>query len=83
MVGQRIINNILGNSPKVDRRSKNKKTVPYVSVFDPLQIEYFELYKAPTGWLRYDIIQERIKNNKDYRDKFTIEELNIINNIRE
>ena len=56
MVGQRIINNILGNSPKVDRRSKNKK---YDIIIDGSHVRYGKSY------VYADSIQEAVKKAKE------------------
>lgn len=56
---------------------KMKKT--YVMLSKPLLFKRFELYSAPIGWVRIDILKKKLKENKDFRSKFTREEIQQIN----
>jgi hypothetical protein len=44
-------------------------------------MEEFNLFEAPMGWLRSDLIKEKLKSDKIYRSKFTNDEIRQINNI--
>ena len=54
-----------------------KKT--YVFVGKPLVFRRFELYSSPMGWLRIDILKNKIKDDINYRKKFTQNEIKLIN----
>lgn len=53
------------------------KTAIYVNTSKPLQFKEFEInsLNRPFGWIRIDLLRLRLKENKDYRSKFTKEEL--------
>ena len=46
MIGERIINNILGNKPKVDCKSKNKEKTPQDVYREMVQKGYITLEEA-------------------------------------
>jgi hypothetical protein len=48
--------------------------VLYVHTGKPLEFIKFEKHNAPMGWIRADIIKEKLKE-REYRAKFSEEEL--------
>ena len=76
-----IKTNILRHFIKSDNTSKNSRDeATYVSVSSPLEIKRFKIFNAPTGWHRIDILKDKIKTDKNYRNKFSPEEINLIMN---
>jgi hypothetical protein len=57
-----------------------KQTAIYVSVGKPLEFRRFELYKSPMGWHRIDLLQKHLKEDKEYRSKFSKEEIKEVMN---
>ena len=55
-----------------------KKKYVYVSIGKSIIFKHFIKYKSPTGWLRLDILQKRIKEDKHFRNLFTKTELSKI-----
>lgn len=51
----------------------------YVSLGKPLEFRKFDLCAAPLGWIRLASLKRRLKNEKEFRIKFTAEELIEIN----
>lgn len=47
----------------------------YVHTGDPIESERFEENAAPTGWMRPEHIIKRFKEDKEYKSKFTKEEV--------
>lgn len=56
----------------------------YVHPSKPLEIKEFEIYSLnkPFGWIRIDLLKRRLKENKEYRNKFTKEELKQIEGLK-
>ena len=49
--------------------------VKYVQIGKPITIKKFEMYNAPKGWYRLDILRKKLKENKEFRMKFSLKEL--------
>jgi len=58
------------------------KKATYVLVSKPLEIVKFKKGTAPIGWSRIDLLKRKLKDNKEYRKKFTIKELKQIRKIK-
>jgi len=59
----------------------NKAT--YVTIGKPLKFIKMELYSAPLGMYRLDILKRKIKENKEFRSKFSKQELKQIKEAKE
>lgn len=51
------------------------KIAKYVSVNKPIIIKRFEFFKAPTGWQRLKFLKMKLREDKEYRAKFTSKEI--------
>jgi hypothetical protein len=59
----------------------NKAT--YVSAGKPLEFSEFEKNAAPMGWIRIDLLKNKIKNDSGFKNKFSPEELQEIDEVVE
>ncbi len=52
--------------------------IVYVSIGKPLLFHKFDENTAPMGWKRINSLKEKLEKDKEFREKFTKEELKII-----
>jgi len=50
----------------------------YFSLGKPIKVKNFEKNFAPIGWVRQDILINKLKTNKEFKNKFSKEELKIV-----
>ena len=50
----------------------------YFSLGKPIKVKSFKRHCAPMGWLRQDILLNKLQTNREFRNKFSKEELNEI-----
>ena len=55
----------------------------YIDIGKPLVFKKFKEYVAPTGWIRLDLLKERLKMDKTFKAKFTDKEVKEINKVDE
>jgi len=59
---------------KMSNREIKMNKELYVMVNKPLKFEKFEKFNAPTGWIRIDILKRKLREDENYRKKFTQKE---------
>ena len=57
--------------------------VTYVSIGKPLKFHKCELYEGLIGWYRIDILKRKLKEDKEFKSKFTERELKKIEEVAE
>lgn len=53
----------------------NKKYATYVCIGKPMIFKKFEFCNSPTGWIRIDILKDKLRDNKLFKNKFSEEEI--------
>ena len=55
----------------------------YINVGKPLNVQKFDLGKAPGGWFRFDILQDKLQRQPKYKQMFSQDEIQFIMRITE